>query len=117
MSKIRAFELDDGTRVPLMIECPTCKGDKRVGPYDSAPHIETGWKQCTTCDGSGEVRNPALESIEGGTECSHGWRQPHCTKDNEGSCPSENDRDNPKTDCRCRESQWVTAWVLRGLKP
>ena len=61
MSKIRAFELDDGTRVPLMIECPECHGDKRVGPYDSAPHIETGWKTCLTCDGSGEVRNDKLE--------------------------------------------------------
>ena len=61
MSKVVAFELDDGTVVPLMIECPNCSGDKVNGCHchDS---IECEYAtSCDECDGSGEKRNPALE--------------------------------------------------------
>lgn len=46
-------------------------------------------------------------TIQGFTECSHGWRGHHCIRDNEGSCPFEYDRDNPAADCRCKESQYL----------
>ena len=51
------------------------------------------------------------DTIEGFTECSHGWRGAHCVRDNEGSCPFEYDRDNPQADCRCKESRWVVVPV------
>ena len=52
MSKVVAFELDDGTVVPLMIECPECFG--------TGKDFSGGWWDEFGCCVKGKVRNPAL---------------------------------------------------------
>lgn len=48
------------------------------------------------------------QTIEGYTECSHGYRGPHCTREDEGSCPYPA---HAEEECRCNESIWVEVVV------
>lgn len=58
MSVVVGFWTDNHTVIRYMIECPDCKGRPKKCIVCDVEHVP-----CLTCDGSGEVRNDALEWV------------------------------------------------------